>query len=158
MVTNEKRSVKVGMLVNTEYVESVIRNYKQERWIHNSKRIGKEDSLSVWFSVSELEEFFAQVKVYGGDGIRIHFGAYGTNFKDNPSYAQRQTVVLVATKEKRTEHGPVNKSVYVNNESGSSILAYNFGTPCPPVCPSEDFGKGIGITIVDKGDDGMIIA
>ena len=62
MVTIEKKSIKVGKLVDTEHVETLIRNYKQERWAHNSKRIGKEDSLSVWFSVSELEEFFYQGK------------------------------------------------------------------------------------------------
>lgn len=158
MVTNEKRSVRVGKLVNTEHVETVIRNYKQNRWVHNSNRIGKEDSLSVWFSVAELEQFFEKVKDCGGDGIRIHFGTYSADFKENPLYAGRQTVVLVATKEKETDQGPVNKSVYVSKEEGSSILAYNFGTVCPPVCTSEDIGKGIGITIVDKGDDGMIIA
>jgi hypothetical protein len=158
MVTIEKKSIKVGKLVDTEHVETLIRNYKQERWAHNSKRIGKEDSLSVWFSVSELEEFFTKVKDCGGNGIRIHFGSYGADFTDNPLYADRQTVVLVATKEKETEHGPVNKSVYFNKEGRSSILAYNFGTLCPPACTPDNGDKGIGITIVDKGVEGMIIA
>ena len=158
MVTNEKRSVRVGKLVNTEHVETLIRNYKQNRWVHNSNRIGKEDSLSVWFSVAELEQFFEKVKDCGGDGIRIHFGTYSADFKENPLYAGRQTVVLVATKEKETDQGPVNKSVYVNNESGSSILAYNFGTLCPPACSPGDIEKGLGIAIVDKGNDGMVVA
>ena len=69
MVTNEKRSVRVGKLVNTEHVETVIRNYKQNRWVHNSNRIGKEDSLSVWFSVAELEQFFEKVKDWGGHNV-----------------------------------------------------------------------------------------
>ena len=37
MVTNEKRSVRVGKLVNTEHVETVIRNYKQNRWVSANK-------------------------------------------------------------------------------------------------------------------------
>jgi hypothetical protein len=61
MLEVQKKSVKVGKLVNTEHVDTVIRTYKQERWMHNSKRLGKEDSLSVWYSIEELEEFFQQV-------------------------------------------------------------------------------------------------
>ncbi len=46
MITIEKKSLKVGKYVNTEHVDTVVRNYKQERWVYNSERIGKEDSLS----------------------------------------------------------------------------------------------------------------
>lgn len=158
MVTIEKKTLKVGKLVDTAHVETVIRNYKQERWVHNSRRIGKEDSLSVWLSVGELEEFFAKVKDCGGDGIRFHFGVYSDDFKDNPLYAGRQTLVLVGTKQKTTKQGPVNKNIYVNAEKGHSILAYNFALPCPPHCSPVDIDKGLGITIVDNGEDGMIIS
>ena len=49
MTTQEKNSVKVSKDVNTEYVDTVIREYKQNRWVQNSERIGKPDSLSVWY-------------------------------------------------------------------------------------------------------------
>ena len=158
MLTMQKKSVKVGKLVDTEHVETVIRNYKQERWIHNSNRIGKEDSLSAWFSIAELEEFFNQVKEHAGDGIRIHFGVYSSDYKENPLYAGRQTLVLVGTKQKETEKGPENKSIYINNEGKASILAYNFANLCPPICYNSKIDREVGVTIVDKGNDGMIIA
>ena len=156
MLVNQKKSVKAGKLVNTEHVNRVIRNYKQERWIHNSRRIGKEDSLSVWYSLEELENFLAMAKNHGSDGIKLYFGAYDQEHAPQPLYANRQTVVLVATKEKETENGTVNKDIYINTENGSSILAYNVGKLCPPFCQNGE--NGIGIGIIDKGDEGIVIA
>jgi hypothetical protein len=157
MLTIQKKSLKAGKLVNTEHVNSVIKNYKQERWVHNSKRLGKEDSLSVWYSVEELEEFLARAKDHGADGIRMYFGAYSEEHAPQPLYAGRQTIVMVATSQKETKKGGVTKDIYYNTEKGTSILAYNVGKLCPPFCTNDDFG-GIGITIVDKGDDGFIVA
>ncbi len=156
MLTIQKKSVKTGKFVNTDHVNSVIKNYKQERWIHNSKRLGKEDSLSVWYSLEELEEFLAKAKDHGGDGVRMYFGAYGQDNAPKPLYAGRQTIVMVATRQKETENGGTTKDIYINTEKGASILAYNVGSLCPPFCQSDDFG-GIGITIVDKGEDGIVI-
>ena len=62
MMTIEKKSVKVGKFVSTAHVDTVIKNYKQNRWVHNSKRLGKEDSLSVWFSVEDMEAFLEKAK------------------------------------------------------------------------------------------------
>ena len=158
MLVDQKKSLKVGKLVNTEHVNSVIRNYKQERWVHNSKRLGKEDSLSAWFSVEELEEFLAEAKAHGGDGIRLYFGAYDKNFKEQPLYAGRQTVVLVATRQKETANGEVNKDIYIQTEGGATILAYNMAGLCPPLCRHNEDVGGIGFTIIDKGDEGLVIA
>jgi len=76
MLTIEKKSLKVGKFVNTEHVDTVIRTYKQERWVHNSERLGKEDSLSVWHSIEELEDLIAKAKEHGGDGIRFYFECF----------------------------------------------------------------------------------
>lgn len=157
MFSTQKKSVRVGKMVDTDHVNTVIRNYKRERWVHNSKRIGKEDSLSVWYSVEELEDFLARVREHGGDGIKLYFGAYGEDYTGNPLYAGRQTVVFVATKAREAEQGTVNKDLYINKEEGSTILAYNFGSLCPPYCSTGD-GIGIGVTILDKGDEGLIVA
>lgn len=157
MFSTQKKSVRVGKMVDTDHVNTVIRNYKRERWVHNSKRIGKEDSLSVWYSVEELEDFLARVREHGGDGVKLYFGAYGEDYTGNPLYAGRQTVVFVATKAREAEQGTVNKDLYINKEEGSTILAYNFGSLCPPYCSTGD-GIGIGVTILDKGDEGLIVA
>jgi hypothetical protein len=66
-------------------------------------------------------------------------------------------VVFVATKEKETETGVINKDVYINTDKGNSILAYNAGKLCPPFC-GHGVDTEIGITILDKGKDGIHIA
>ncbi len=159
MVTIEKKALKAGNFVNTSHVDAVVRNYKQERWVHNSKRLGKEDSLSVWYSVEELEEFLATVKQEGGDGIRMYFGAYGHDYSGNPLYAGRQTIVMVATRRKDTPTGEADKDLYITTEKGNTVLAYNIGRLCPPTCTQQGGGQGedLGVLLVDKGDEGMVI-
>ena len=141
--------------MNTEHVNNIISNYKKERWAQNSRHIGKEDSLSVWYSVEELEEFLEKVKEHGGDGIKMYFGAYDKEHAPKPLYADRQTIVLVATKTKESAEGQVNKDLYISEKEHTTILAYNAGTMCPPFCQQN--GEGIGITIVDKGTEGIVI-
>ena len=159
MTTIQKKSLKVGKQVNTDHVSAVIRNYKKERWVHNSKRLGKEDSLSIWYSIEELEEFLAMAKDHGADGIKMYFGAYDLDYKD-PLLAGRQTITLVATKNKVTPAGETDKDIYIQTEKGSSILAWNAGRPCPPYCGTKDGGDAddIGITIIDQGKEGIIVA
>jgi hypothetical protein len=106
--------------------------------------------------VEELEEFLAKAKEHGGDGIRMYFGAYDQEHAPQPLYEGRQTIVMVVTKQKETRKGEVNKDVYINTDEGNTILAYNAGRLCPPMCTNDDFG-GVGITIVDKGDEGLIV-
>ena len=166
MLTIEKKSLKVGKYVSTEHVDTVIRTYKQERWVHNSERLGKEDSLSVWYSIEELEEFLSRSKAHGGDGIKFYFSAYPENYTERPEFAGRQTLVLVATKTKELESGVNNKDIYITGDDGPKILAYNAGSICPPICgkppkpgtdlSGDDWG-GIGVTIVDRGDKGLTV-
>jgi hypothetical protein len=159
MLTSEKKSLKVGKFVSADHVNAVIKQYKQERWVHNSKRLGKEDSLSVWYSVEELEEFISKIKEHGGDGIRMYFGVYAEHHAEQPLYAGRQTIVMVATKQKETPEGNANKDLYISGKSGTEILAYNSGLICPPFCKPKITGDNddIGITIVDKGEEGLAV-
>lgn len=157
MTTIQKKSLRAGKQVDTKHVDAVVKNYKQERWIHNSKRLGKEDSLSVWYSIEELEEFIAMSKEHGADGIKMYFGAYDKDFEEDPLYAGRQTLVLVATKQKLTANSQTNKDIYVATDKGSTIMAWNMGRICPPYCTTTEDPGGIGITIVDKGDEGLVV-
>ncbi|MBL0134910.1 MAG: hypothetical protein IPP79_13430 [Chitinophagaceae bacterium] len=50
MQVTTTKSRTVGKFVDSKHTDNVIRNYKQERWVQNSKHIGKEDSLSAWYS------------------------------------------------------------------------------------------------------------
>lgn len=160
MITIEKKSLKVGKYVNTEHVNTVIRTYKQERWIHNTERLGKPDSLSGWYSVEELEEFLAKAKEHGADGVRMYFAAYPADYQETPEYAGRQTAVFVATKRKETANGPADKDIYIGTDKGATILAYNSSRLCPPLCYLGDGDSewgGIGTTIIDRGDKGTIV-
>ncbi len=156
MQTIEKKSLKVGKYVNSKHVDNVIRNYKQERWIQNSEKLGKEDSLSAWWSVEELEEFIEHAKTNGADGVKFYFGAYDKENAPNPDYAGLQTLVMVATKQNQTGSGVKNKDLYINTEKGNQILAYNAGALCPPYCLGED-NNNIGVTLIDNGEKGFVV-
>ena len=162
MITVAETSNNVGKYVDTKHVDTVIREYKHERWAHNSERIGKEDSLSVWWSIEELENFLAHAKDSGADGMKMYFAAYPKDYTEQPLYAGRQTVVMVATKTKETANGAVNKDLYTATENGPNILAYNMGKMCPPLCrpggtTSDDSDWGLGLTIVDRGENGIVV-
>jgi hypothetical protein len=164
MLTIEKKSLQVGRFVDTHHVNTVIRQYKQERWLENSRRIGKDDSLSVWYSVEELEMFLAKAKDHGANGVRMYFAEYPAGYNKDVEADNRQTIVMVATKSKTGATD--SKDVYINDGNRTSILAYNFGQVCPNYCPGSGKGGGgldgdtwgdIGTTLVDKGDEGMIV-
>lgn len=158
MSTIAKKSLRVGKYVDANHVDTLIRTYKQERWKYNSERMGVEDSLNVYYTIDELQEFLERSKAAGADGIRIHFGAYPENFKAKPENAGLQTTVFVATRQQATVNGKVEKVVYENSENGHRILAYNM-SPLRPESPSgrgydEEWG-GIGTTLVDFGEKGV---
>ena len=156
-----KTATRVGKYVNTQHVDTVIRNYKQERWVHNSDRLGKEDSLSAWWSIEELEDFITEAKTHGADGLKFYFGAYSKDYAANPEYAGLQTLVMVGTKEAQTAVGVKNKDIYVQTENGTNILAYNRSRLCPPNCgpqPAPEFDEDtLGICVIDRGDKGMLV-
>ena len=156
MTTIEKKCVHVGKYVDTNHVNILVSNYKKTRWAQNSDRMGKDDSLSVWYSIEEMEEFLLRAKEYGADGIRMHFGAYPTNFAKKPEVSELQTIVMVANATSETPTGIVEKNIFVETEKGRQILAYNFGS----VLPTGDDGigaDGVGITIVDRADKGLTV-
>lgn len=154
MTTIEKKSVKAGKYVDTNHVNTLVSNYKKTRWAQSSDRMGKDDSLSVWYSIEELEEFLLKAKESGADGIRMHFGVYPSNFAKKPEVSDLQTIVMVANATSETVTGKVEKNIFVQTENGKQLLAYNFGGVLPA---TGDDGGGIGISIVDRGDKGLIV-
>lgn len=164
--TKSLKVAKVGKYVDTNHVNTLIRNYKQERWRQNSEAIGKEDTLSVRYTLEELEEFIAKAKRSGANGIRLHFGVYPENFAPNPLFSKQQTVVFVATKNVDEMDGSyTEKNVYIQAGERTEVLAYNMGGMCPVYCPGtkkpltgdDDGFGGLGITIVDRGEKGITV-
>jgi hypothetical protein len=153
MITSEKKSLNAGRYVDTKYVDTIISTYKKERWVHNSERIGKEDSLTAWINVEELEEFVAKIKMHGGNGIRICFGAYPKDFAENSDLAGRQTVVMVATRS--NDYNKSNKDLYVVNDGKANILALGWLPICPPICVNGFTNPGT--VLLDGGDKGLSV-
>ena len=152
----KEKSLSAGKYVDNKYVDTVVSHYKKERWVQNSERIGKDDSLSAWFSVKELEEFIEKGKQHGADGIKMYFGAYAEDNTIKPALAGRQTIVLVATKQKETSKGVVNKNIYFAGKSAPQILAYDGLKICPPYC-LYGLENQVGVTIVDRAEKGFSI-
>ncbi|HTB25358.1 MAG TPA: hypothetical protein VK711_08295 [Puia sp.] len=162
MITQEKRLVKVSKDAKTVEADTLIREYKQKRWVANSESISKPDSLSAWYSIEEMENFLALAKSHGGDGIKFYYGAYPEDYSSKPEYAGLQTLVMVGTKSKLTNLGGIaNKDIYRSNNGKLKILSGSVPPGlCPPYCnpPSEGGMGDLGITIIDKGENGMEIA
>lgn len=152
---------KHGQLVGKVHVDELVRNYKKQRWLFNSQRIGKDDSISTTFNLKSLSDFLKQASLAKADSIRIYFGVYPEKQEENPEYSNRQTVVMVATKQTQQRNGKmVDKEIYIKKKEGFDILAFNFGRICPPDCgtgtvPDNDAGS-IGITIFTN-ESGMQI-
>ena len=157
MSTIEKKSLKVGKYVDNAHVNTVIRNYKKERWAQNSQRLGKADTLSLWYSVEELEEFIENIKSHGGDGIRMYFAVYPNESDSVKGKDGRQSMVLVATRSKEEENGDlIHKDMYVTEKGNPVVLAYNMSNYCPPYCQGG-LGGGLGVTLLADENNGMSV-
>jgi hypothetical protein len=140
MNTIEKKSVNVGKFVSKNEMDVLTTAYKQERWADNSERMGKADSLSVWFTVEEVEAFLETVKVNGGNGVRFHFGVFNAENTPQPEFEGRQTVVMVGNRSKDGSYSG-SKELYASNDGKPELVALAGGVPCPPFCGT---GGGLG--------------
>lgn len=154
MNTIEKKSVNVGNYVSRNEMDNLTTAYKQDRWAENSDRLGKSDSLSVWLTVDELENFLERVKINGGNGVRLHFGVLGEGYHI-PEQVGMQTVVMVAN---RSKDGSLEnaKQILTSDVNGRpEIIAYLPAPLCPPFCGSAgDKGHGKAALIV-RNDNRM---
>jgi hypothetical protein len=160
MLTQTEKVVKIEKDETTQLADNLIREYKKTRWVSNSEKLGKPDSLSAWFSIKEMEDFIREAKENGGDGIKFYYGSFPENYNDIPLYAGRQTIVPVATRSRDTRTGGIsNKDIYIIKDGEAKIITSGVPKLCPPLCASGSEGgmADLGITILDKGDKGMMI-
>jgi hypothetical protein len=151
MNTIEKKSVNAGKCTTKQEVDNLIRAYKQERWAANSDRLGKADSLSVWFSVEDMEAFLAKVKDNGGNGVRMHFGVFSAENATQPELEGRQTLVMVGNRSSDGSHS-TSKELYAHRNGKPEVVALAGGIPCPPWCGGGTLGKA---TIVTRSGNNM---
>jgi hypothetical protein len=155
MSTIEKKLVSTGKYVSAEHLDALISNYKRERWIQNSERIGEEDTLGVWCTLDELEEFFQKARALGADGVNICFGVYGGK-AHRPELEGKQTIAFVATRSNED-----NDDTMMNTIPGTSInpfdadtLIYNYVAPELPFSKASG-RKRLGVTIVTDKNNRM---
>jgi hypothetical protein len=157
MNTIEKKSVNAGKRVTKQEVDTLIGAYKQERWADNSERIGMADSLSVWFSVADLENFLDTVKANGGNGVRMHFGVFSEANAPQANLTGRQTLVMIGNRSCDGNHETA-KVLYAYNNGKAEIVGYLGTLPCPPLCAPPDKTGSLGkATIIDRGEKGMSV-
>lgn len=156
MNTITKKNVNEGYYVSKNEMDALTTAYKQERWADNSDRLGKPDSMSVWLTVEELENFLERVKINGGNGVRLHFAVHGEDCVI-PEQVGLQTVVMVAN---RSKDGTLQnaKELYADNNGKPGPIAYLPMPVCPPMC-GGGLGKaprGMGkATLIVRGDNSM---
>ena len=150
MNTITKKCVNVGNYVGKNEKNALTSAYKQDRWAANTERLGRADSLSIWYTVEELENFLNEVKENGGNGVRIHFGVFPQGYR-KPELVGMQTVVFVAN---RSKDGSLEnaKELLVNKNGKPEILALDGPIPCPPYC-----GLGLGTTTSSLGQPTLIM-
>src|ERR1700743_788840 len=143
MNTIAEKSVNVTPYVGKNEKNALTTAYKQQRWAANSEKLGRADSLSIWYTVEELENFLNEVKAHGGNGVRIHFGVFPEGYY-KPELVGMQTVVMVAN---RRKDGSLEnaKGLWVNN----GLISLDGPVPCPPYC-----GLGLGSAL---GQPALII-
>lgn len=156
---------KKGSLVSTEHVNTLVKNYKIQRWKNNSAKIGKPDSLSTWFGIDELQSFLQEARLNKADGIKMFFGVYPADYPDE-LIAGRQTIVLVATRKNENHPGARNKALVISRDDKKQLLAFNKGEMCPPYCggipPDYDNDLSmeldpIGLSIIEENGNLEII-
>ena|SRR6185437_9811765 len=154
MNTITEKSVNAGSYVGKNEKNALTSAYKQQRWAANTERLGRADSLSIWYTVEELENFLNEVKENGGNGVRIHFGVFPEGYR-KPELVGMQTVVMVAN---RSKDGSLEnaKELLINKNGKTDILAVDGPIPCPPYC-GLGFGSpsSLGQSTIIMRDDSM---
>lgn len=145
----------VGGFLLTHEVENLVSNYKQQRWAANSEKIGRADTLNIWWTIAELENFLAVAKENQADGVKFCFGVYDAQ---NNKLGQ-QTIAMVATQEVETAQGTAHKNVFKDTPYGKNIVAYNLGKGFPPKEGTEITYDPyeLGITIVETANNGVLV-
>jgi hypothetical protein len=133
------KRLKTGRFVTNHHVNTLRRNYEAKRWVENSKRIGKQDSLGVWYGLDDLRCFLDTAEKSGADAVCLYFGVYPSSFPGETWRENTQTVVFVAGKQTIAANGvTVPTDIYVPGPNGPQLIAFNISGPLAPPRPDEN--------------------
>jgi hypothetical protein len=110
--------------------------------------LGRPDTQSIWYTREHVASLLAEIDYYGGDGLRIFFGAY----EEGHQYEGQLCLVMNPTRAVGTGSAS-HKEVVAENEPDFAARSsqardfqfsedlddtypkgYNYGSPCPPLC------------------------
>ncbi|MGG8497141.1 hypothetical protein ACQY1Q_12045 [Tenacibaculum sp. TC6] len=136
----------IGKKVTEERKE----NFKKLKHPILCKQLGREDTQSVWYTREHISKLLEEIDHAGGDGIRLHFGAYEkghplegqlclvmnvTRIKKQGKSQKRVNIFL----EEELDYEERSKSDRFIKDSDPNVIKrdFNFGSPCPPRCEEE---------------------
>ena len=93
----EQQEFGVGGFNSKSQVETFTENYRSERYVYNSRAIGKADSIGVACTVGTLKNFLTENQ--NASFIRIYIGAYPNHYEHEPELSRMQNLVLVRMEE-----------------------------------------------------------
>lgn len=93
LLTNNAKPLP-GIFISKDVVNQRVKNYVNNKLPLLSNAIGKPDTQSGWYSLEQFEELMREMYHLNADGLRIYFGAYGSN---DPLYPDQLTFMFVPT-------------------------------------------------------------
>ena len=123
-----------------------ISQFMDSKHILLSTDLRKTDTKSIWYSFEHIQNLFKELVFLNADGLRIYFGEYDAKHPDFPG---QLCLVMVPTRlnEETLGHEDVimEEDIDFSERPGSDSFiseenskAFNYGAPCPTICPLED--------------------
>ncbi|HTI07439.1 MAG TPA: hypothetical protein VL832_02750 [Puia sp.] len=151
------------IFIGKETISRRIRNYLQNKHALLSEGLSKKDDArqetkSIWYSKEHLRTWLAEMDLMDADGMRVYLGAYGDD--EGPASGQ---ICLLMVLTRAFMDGNFHKDIILEDEpefevrkqsleakrAGNEIFTdmpilreYNYGSPCPPICPPPGTGFG----------------
>jgi hypothetical protein len=113
---------------------------------HNllSQSLGKQDTLSIWYSREHIAMLLDEIDHAGGDGLRVYLGMYENS---HSSFPGQLCLLMATTRAVQIGDRIIHEKVDLEKESDFSQRStlpkdlnlsdkrdFNFGSPCPPLC------------------------
>jgi hypothetical protein len=145
--------------IDPELAKTRVVNYKNDDYNNLSTKLNEArgntagETKSVWYSLTQLQEWVAEIEHYKGDGIRIYLGQKeelrdGENYSELSGEPRPGQLCLVIVPTKRGSHASSHVNLIYNQlpdfEERLAVtpprmqeMAFNLGGYCPPWCLTE---------------------
>lgn len=131
-------------VIDSKLASERIKKFQSSKHQVLSKAMGKEDTRSIWYSAKHIEELYKSLTELNADGLRVYFGEYS---ETHNLYPGQLCLIMVPTRldPETKDHADIlvqeeaaveDTENYIGSvPAQGKFFAYNYGSPCPPVCP-----------------------